>query len=104
MLRNERRPLCAAADTPRFADASVRGIIHLVERHCVCAVSWAPLGFWSAALPRLIHPANRKPQQPMSTSPPTFDLTGYGITVTTVHHNLPSSDEHTFRVNRQRVL
>src|SRR5271165_182561 len=91
MLRNERRPLCAAADTPRFADASVRGIIHLVERHCVCAVAWAPLGFWSAALPRLIHPANRKPRQPMSTTPATFDLTAHGITVTTVHHNLPSS-------------
>jgi len=27
----------------------------------------------------------------MSTTPATFDLTAYGITVTTVHHNLPSS-------------
>ena len=27
----------------------------------------------------------------MSTTPATFDLTAHGITVTTVHHNLPSS-------------
>src|SRR5271157_971093 len=33
-------------DTLRFADASVPGTIHLVERHCVCAVASAPLGFW----------------------------------------------------------
>ena len=32
-------------DTLRFADASVRGTIHLVEQHCVCAVASAPLGF-----------------------------------------------------------
>ena len=27
----------------------------------------------------------------MSTTPATFDLTAHGITVTTVHHNLPPS-------------
>src|SRR5258708_2142609 len=27
----------------------------------------------------------------MSTTPPTFDLTAHGITVTAVHHNLPAS-------------
>jgi ATP-dependent phosphoenolpyruvate carboxykinase len=27
----------------------------------------------------------------MSTTPPTFDLSVHGITVTTVHHNLPPS-------------
>src|SRR5580704_487142 len=61
--------------------------------HCVCAVASARLGFlvrWPA-LPLLVHATDRKPQQPMSTTSATFDLTAHGITVTTVHHNLPSS-------------
>src|SRR5437867_279151 len=73
-------------DTLRFADASVRGTIHLVERHCVCAVAPAPLGFWSPGLPRPIHPANQK-------------------TSTTYEHHAPHLRPHRPRHHRHhRVL
>ncbi len=42
----------------------------------------------------------------MSTTPPTFDLTAHGITVTTVHHNLPPSAlyEHAIRYEKDASI
>jgi hypothetical protein len=79
-------------DNLRFADASVRGTIHLVERHCVALLLRLHYGSGPPTLPRLVDPANRKSPQPMSTPSAPFDLTAHGLTVTTVHHNLLSGE------------
>ena len=103
MLRNERRPLCAAARRSAVRGCKCARDHSFGRASLCCAVAWAPLGFWSAASPRPRHPANRKPQQPMSTTP-AFDLTGHGLTVTAVHHNLsrqhPLRARYSFRERR----
>jgi phosphoenolpyruvate carboxykinase (ATP) len=42
----------------------------------------------------------------MSTPPSPFDLTAHGITVTTVHHNLPASAlyEHAIRFEKDASI
>jgi phosphoenolpyruvate carboxykinase (ATP) len=42
----------------------------------------------------------------MSTTPVTFDLTAHGLTVATVHHNLPASAlyEHAIRFEKDASI
>ena len=58
------------------------------------------------ALPRLVHPASRKPHQTMSTTPATFDLTAHGLTVADVHRNLSPSAlyEHAIRFEKDASI